>query len=65
MKRRNGRADKHWQHEDTGRVCVSWYKPSARWYAISKRAYYKIVAAMGNHEPVDADSASNDPLALV
>ena len=41
--KRQGRKDRHWQHEDTGAVCISWYKPSKRWYSITKDQYeYKL-----------------------
>ena len=39
MIKRKGRKDRWWQDGETGRVCISWYKPSPRWYAITQKQY--------------------------
>jgi len=43
-KRKQNQKDRHWQHEDTGMVCISWYKPSKRYYAITKKQYDEYLA---------------------
>jgi len=50
-KRKPNKKDRHWQHEDTGMVCVSWYKPSKRWYRITQAQYQDYLSAQQSVQP--------------
>jgi len=45
------KAERHWQHDETGYVCIATFKPSNRWYQINKKQYEEYLAAQKrNHE---------------
>jgi hypothetical protein len=56
-KRKPNQKDRHWQHEDTGMVCVSWYKPSKRWYRITQAQYQDYLSAQQGVHPTVATVA--------
>src|SRR3990172_10377955 len=45
LKQTYKRANRYWQHEETGYICVSTWKPSNRWYQINKKQYEDYLSA--------------------
>ena len=50
------KANRYWQHEDTGYVAIATWKPSSRWYQITKKQYEDYLSAQQTSEPIDSES---------